>query len=478
MREKPRPVDFPASCARRPNSRAYAIRGYRLAAPYGKDTAVQQIVNISTEARLMLATAAPEPNSRAVTAKLRDQMNFRWAYWFDRVILGGLVFALSACSAVAPLVPKDGPSADSVRFYAQGKAPEPDTKPPYILVALNPAIVRVVNTVDESEGLGRFFGKGAGNSKVAIGVGDVLSVTVFEAQSGGLFLPADSTQRQGNYTPIPNQQVDSSGNINIPFIGPVRIAGMTPDEASRMIAKRLNGRAIEPQVVVSMVERRSSAISVLGEVSGPTRFFLDPGGIRLLDAIARAGGAKRLPFETVVTVQRRGSVGKVLLSSVIKNPSRNINLEAGDTIELTYRPKVFMAFGSTVQVQQGVGYSRRFPFESENMTLAEGLSRAGGLDQARADAKSVFLLRLERRDVLAQMNVDTAGYPADLVPTVYAVDLSSSDGFFEMNQMQMRGQDMILATDAPMADATKLLAFIGLGTNIFYQAAYSAQNLH
>ena len=253
---------------------------------------------------------------------------------------------------------------------------------------------------------------------------------------------------------------------------------MTPDEASRMIAKRLNGRAIEPQVVVSMVERRSSAISVLGEVSGPTRFFLDPGGIRLLDAIARAGGAKRLPFETVVTVQRRGSVGKVLLSSVIKNPSRNINLEAGDTIELTYRPKVFMAFGSTVQVQQGVGYSRRFPFESENMTLAEGLSRAGGLDQARADAKSVFLLRLERRDVLAQMNVDTAGYPADLVPTVYAVDLSSSDGFFEMNQMQMRGQDMILATDAPMADATKLLAFIGLGTNIFYQAAYSAQNLH
>lgn len=393
--------------------------------------------------------------------------------------MGSLSFALGACSIVTPYVPKDAPSADAIRFSATATAPNPGYKVPYAIVALNPGNLELINAAGDTPQFNRFFDKSSGSSKVAIGVGDVLSLTIFEAQAGGLFLPAgdNGSARAGNFVQIPNQQVDAGGRITIPFAGVTRVAGLTPDEAAKAIVSQLKGRAIDPQVVVSIAERRSNGVSVIGDVTAPTRFFLDPGGIRILDAVARAGGAKHAAYETVATLQRGGAVRKVYLSEVISNPSLNINLEANDTLELSYQPKIYLAFGSLDKLQEGTALSRRFPFDAEHMTLAEGLSRAGGLDPTRADAKSIFLLRMERRENLARMGVETAAFQGEEIPTVYSVDLSTSGGFFEMNSVQLRQSDIIIASDAPMMDSLKFLNFVGTATNIGYQLAYMKQNL-
>jgi len=45
---------------------------------------------------------------------------------------------------------------------------------------------------------------------ITLGVGDVVSITIFEP-SGGLFVPSDAGARPGNFVTLPNQIVDSNG---------------------------------------------------------------------------------------------------------------------------------------------------------------------------------------------------------------------------------------------------------------------------
>ena len=97
---------------------------------------------------------------------------------------------------------------------------------------------------------------------IRLGVGDVVSVTIFEANSGGLFIPAEAGVRPGNYVTIPNQAVDAQGNISVPYAGAIRARGRTTVEIQNAIVEALKNCAIEPQVVVSVVDQRTSMISI------------------------------------------------------------------------------------------------------------------------------------------------------------------------------------------------------------------------
>ena len=107
---------------------------------------------------------------------------------------------------------------------------------------------------------------------ITFGVNDVLSVTIFEAAAGGLFIPSEAGVRPGNFVAIPNQPIDTDGNISIPYAGKIRAAGRTPVQVQDEIVDALKNRAIEPQVVVSIVNQNSSLITVLGDVGSPVTF--------------------------------------------------------------------------------------------------------------------------------------------------------------------------------------------------------------
>src|SRR6476659_10636869 len=100
---------------------------------------------------------------------------------------------------------------------------------------------------------------------IRFGIGDIVTVTIFEASSGGLFIPAEAGVRPGNFVTIPNQAVDIHGNITIPYAGSLRARGRTQVEVQDAIVAALKNRAIEPQVIVSLAEQKTSMISILGE---------------------------------------------------------------------------------------------------------------------------------------------------------------------------------------------------------------------
>jgi protein involved in polysaccharide export with SLBB domain len=74
---------------------------------------------------------------------------------------------------------------------------------------------------------------------ITLGIGDVVSVTIFEAEAGGLFVPSEAGARPGNFVTLPDQIVDSNGNITVPYAGTIRAAGRTPSEVQQAIIEAL-----------------------------------------------------------------------------------------------------------------------------------------------------------------------------------------------------------------------------------------------
>ena len=69
----------------------------------------------------------------------------------------------------------------------------------------------------------------------------------------------------------------------------------------------------------------------------------------------------------------------------------------------------------------GSGTTQQFPFEQEKLSLNEAIAKAGGLLDLRADARQVFVYRLEDREILTAMKVTLGRFPPGqkLISTVY-----------------------------------------------------------
>ena len=83
-------------------------------------------------------------------------------------------------------------------------------------------------------------------------------------------------------TALPDQTIDSNGNVRIPFVGPIRAAGRTPEELGMAITERLKGKANQPQTLVRLVQNTTSYVTIVGDVNSSKRMPLTPSGERIL----------------------------------------------------------------------------------------------------------------------------------------------------------------------------------------------------
>jgi len=259
--------------------------------------------------------------------------------------------------------------------------------------------------------------------------------------------------------------------------GAVRVVGRTPKAVAAEITNKLKQRAIDPQVVVTVIEHRGNAISVLGDVGSATRFSMDPGGIRLSGAIARAGGPKNPAYETVVNLQRNGVAHMADFQAVVRDPGQDVPLAPGDVVYLSHVPKFYMVLGSTSPGVVGGVNNRRFTFELENMSMTEALAKAGWLDTTRANAGEVFLFRFEKPALLSSLGVDVSRFKSDLIPTVYRVDFSSAEGFYLANLYNMRNRDVIFVSESVHSDIQKVLSIVALSSYSVLNASEAANYL-
>jgi polysaccharide biosynthesis/export protein len=284
---------------------------------------------------------------------------------------------------------------------------------------------------------------------------DVVSVTIWDA-GGGLFSPQGSVPAQTGatlgtqQTNVPNQTVDPDGRITIPFAGQIKVAGKSVVEAQRAIVAALTHQALQPQALVSIVTDQANTFTVMGDVKNPNRLPLDINGTRVLDAIARAGGASAPAFNEVVQLTRHGVAKRVRLSWIHDNPVEDIYLQPDDTVYVLHDPEVVAVLGATTN-------NMRLQFDTEKMTLADAVGLAGGLRDNQAEPSGVFVFRMEPSELVRGMKQDAPAANGGMVPVIFRADLRAPQAYFMAQSFQIRDRDIVYVANAETTQLDKLL---------------------
>jgi polysaccharide export outer membrane protein len=294
---------------------------------------------------------------------------------------------------------------------------------------------------------------------------------------------------------IPDQEVGADGAITVPYAGRVPAAGRLPAEVQQAIEARLAEKALGPQALVIVKKSTANAVTVLlnesgqassvgsgetsienliGNLSNPVqipiagaagaavspnpipaaatagaRVPLSPGGDRLLQIIAAAGGAKSSVHETFVRLSRGGVTAAIPLEQLVADPAEDLYAQPGDVVTLVRVPQTFSVFGAT-------GRNAKISFDARNITLGEALGKSQGLRDDLAKPEGVFLFRYEPNSVLQALDQPVAaGARGGVSPVVYRFNLRDGKTYSLAQEFLVRDKDVIFVADAPAAQVYK-----------------------
>ncbi|MDF7826610.1 polysaccharide export protein [Pontiellaceae bacterium B12227] len=351
----------------------------------------------------------------------------------------GAVFAVLLCSCST--LPGSGPSK---RQMAKDQD-EPADEREYSVVKMDVEVVQHLGDLRPVLLNETFSTTINGKPESVLGIGDQLVINIWETSGDGLFSTFE--KKQSRIDSI----IDESGSIFIPYVGKVDVAGKSIETVRAAIEDGLKGKAVEPQVQVALKTNVSNNLVVVGDVNQPGRYPLPIGGVRLLDAIARAGGSRAPIYEAEAKIVRGETSDTIRLDEILGRKNNNVWMMPGDTVQLMHKPRSFTAFGA-------VTTKSRHLFKTETLTMAEALAQSGGLSDGLADAGGVFLFRFEDPEVLSEAGVevpDTLFYGR--AATIYRLDFNEPEAFFLARSFAMQDKDIIYVANAFAAEYYKFI---------------------
>jgi polysaccharide export outer membrane protein len=159
----------------------------------------------------------------------------------------------------------------------------------------------------------RYAASAAGDDIYQLGAGDKIRVIVY-----------NEPQLSGDFS------VSSDGDISLPLIGTVKVAGKRIERVSQEVQARLSdGYLRDPRVSMEVDTYRP--FFILGEVRKPGQFpYLS--GLTVMNAIATAEGYTPRARKSTVLIRRFGEQNE---QEYVLTP--NLRVFPGDTIRLTER---------------------------------------------------------------------------------------------------------------------------------------------
>ncbi|MBF7053197.1 polysaccharide biosynthesis/export family protein [Halomonas sp. KAO] len=267
--------------------------------------------------------------------------------------------------------------------------------------------------------------------------GDVLSVIVYDHPE--LTIPAGaerSAAEAGN-------EVRSDGTIFYPYIGRVKVAGLTLDEVRDMLARRLSGFLAEPQVDVRMAAFNSKKVYVSGSVATPGTQPITSVPLTLADAISRAGGAQPTANWHEVILTRNGQEQRLSLYQLLRQGDQTQNrlLQDGDVVHVP------SSENQAVAVMGQVLSPGNFALGNERLSLTDAVARAGGINETTAEPSGIFVIRSQTFD-------------SDKLATVYLLDVRNAAAFSMGSQFVLEPQDVVYVTTAPLARWNRVISLL------------------
>jgi polysaccharide biosynthesis/export protein len=203
-------------------------------------------------------------------------------------------------------------------------------------------------------------------AEIPIGAGDLLDVAVF-----------------GSEDFHPQVRVSSSGEINLPLVGSLHVAGLSPELVRELIQRKLREGNFykSPQVSVFVKEYGTENIYVLGEVQKPGSYSI-LSAQDVLQALALAGGTTPKAGRTVtISNPARPQEISLDLTGKTEQLKANTTLLPGDTI-LVSKAGVVYVIGD-VRLPTAVVMDNPNLTVLQAIAVAQGTNPTASLDSAK-----------------------------------------------------------------------------------------------
>lgn len=257
----------------------------------------------------------------------------------------------------------------------------------------------------------------AGPMDYRIGFDDVLDVNVFEA-------------------PELNREVrvSSAGEISLPLLDSVHVAGLTPRELELVLQELLRRKYMkDPHVSVFVREMQSHPVSVLGAVRRPGVFQVR-GSKTLLEILSLAEGLADDAGETAIIMRGAGLQDAAASSLEETVPPKNVNSQAADVVQINLKDLLdssdthqnpLVNPGDIVKVLRAgivyvVGDVQRpggFAMKSnEKMSVLQVIALSGGLTPTASKSGARIIRTDEQSGERAQTQIDLSKILAGKAP--------------------------------------------------------------
>lgn len=256
-----------------------------------------------------------------------------------------------------------------------------------------------------------------------VGPTDVLSVIVFDHPE--LTLPA-GPERSAEESGF---NVQSDGTFYYPFVGQVRASGRRPEQIREDLTVRLAEFIPSPQLEVRVATFNSQSVVVAGEIKSPNRQRLTTVPLSLVEAINAAGGFTDNADLRGVTVQRQGTLYPVDVEGFLSGglTQNNPILRNGDVVNVPRRRALEAYLLGEIARPNVMDLSR------EPVTLTQAITRLGGLQAPRADARGIFVFRID-----------------GALTRVFQLDLRSPTGLLLGTQFLLEPGDVVYSVRTPL----------------------------
>jgi polysaccharide export outer membrane protein len=192
-------------------------------------------------------------------------------------------------------------------------------------------------------------------ASLRLGVGDLVELTVYDVP--------DLTGKT---------RVSSNGDLYCALIGPTHVAGLTTEEAAKLIQERLSAFLKDPYVSLFVTEYASQGASLLGEVSKPGVYPV-MGEQHLFDLISAAGGLSERAGQSMTLTHRSDPDQPITLPlsrNLSDHPESNVKVFPGDTLVVSKADIVY--------VVGDVAHPSGLLMNANGITVLEAVAMAGG----------------------------------------------------------------------------------------------------
>jgi len=194
--------------------------------------------------------------------------------------------------------------------------------------------------------------------------------------------------------------IDQEGMIDLPFVGKVKLDGLTLNEAQNILVEVVKDFYKNPDLQINIEEFNSSKVYIVGAVRNQKTIKLDQKPIKLIEAAIEANfnpSAQDKLFGTKGFLRRDNEVYKINLANAFRgtDEKENFYLKKDDVIFIDRNSDAIHVFG---EVNKPGVY-----FPNIGYSLTELISTSG-LNQITANAKKVYVIR-EKFDSFLEVDV-------------------------------------------------------------------------